>query len=263
MEPKKYPPYYYIHKGRGEIKFIFLHNNYYQNNQFSLWYNFLAITRKKILNKTLKTIEFDKVLEILSRFAKSELGKLKCLNTLPSNNKELIKLNQKLTTQAQNAYRQSDADIPIGNLPDITQPLNLLKNKITLSIEDVQDIASVIVDTRKFNSFLNRYAQAEENLIKFITKLFPQIEIESRLEEIFDSNFSIKETATPELKTLFQSKRSYSENLKNTVSEIMKNTTFSSYLQDNVYTLRDNRIVFQIIAEAKNKVQGIVHDISQ
>ena len=215
------------------------------------------------MNKTLKTIEFDKVLEILSRFAKSELGKLKCLNTLPSNNKELIKLNQKLTTQAQNAYRQSDTDIPIGNLPDITQPLNLLKNKITLSIEDVQDVASVIVDTRKFNSFLNRYAQAEEDLNKFITKLFPQPEIESRLEEIFDSNFSIKETATPELKTLFQSKRSYSENLKNTVSEIMKNTTFSSYLQDNVYTLRDNRIVFQIKAEAKNKVQGIVHDISQ
>ena len=43
----------------------------------------------------------------------------------------------------------------------------------------------------------------------------------------------------------------------------MKNSSFTSYLQDTVYTLRDNRIVFQVKAEAKNKVQGIVHDISQ
>ena len=93
------------------------------------------------MNKTLKTIEFDKVLEILSRFAKSELGKSKCLNTFPVNNKETIKLNLKLTTQAQNTYRQSDTDIPISNLPDITPALNLLKNKITLSIEEsISDI---------------------------------------------------------------------------------------------------------------------------
>lgn len=215
------------------------------------------------MNKTLKTIEFDKVLEILSNFAKSDLGKLRCIETELSNNFDTIKLNQKLTTEARNAYRQSDTDIPIGNLPDITNSLSTLKNKITLSIEDVQDIASIIVDTRKFNAFLNRYAQTEENLIKYINYLHPQPEAEERIEQIFDSNFNIKETATPELKMLFQSKRSFSENLKNTVAEMMKNTTFTGYLQDSVYTLRDNRIVFQIKAEAKNKVQGIVHDISQ
>lgn len=215
------------------------------------------------MNKTLKTIEFDKVLEILSNFAKSDLGKLRCLETKLSNDFESIKLNQKLTTEAQNAYRQSDTDIPIGNLPNITNALNILKNKITLAIEDVQDIASIIVDTRKFNAFLNRYAQAEENLIKYTGQLFPQPEIEEKIEQIFDSNFNIKETASPELKTLFQSKRSFTENLKTTVADMMKNSTFTSYLQDTVYTLRDNRIVFQIKAEAKNKVQGIVHDISQ
>lgn len=215
------------------------------------------------MNKTLKTIEFDKVLEILSRFAKSELGKQRCLSTLPQNNLTTIIKNQKLTTQAQNAYRQSDTDIPLSNIPDITQHLNMLKNKITLAVEDIKDVANIIIDTRKFTSFLNRYAQNENELCDFSNRLFPQPEIEKRLEEIFDSNFNIKETATPELKALYQSKRSFGENLKNTVSDIMQNSTFSSYLQDNVYTLRDNRIVFQIKAEAKNKVQGIVHDISQ
>lgn len=215
------------------------------------------------MNKTLKTIEFDKVLEILSTFAVSDLGKTHCLDTLPSCNREEIILNQKLTTQAQSAYRLSTSEIPVGNLPDINSALSLLKNKITLSSEDVKNVSEVIIATRKFSSFLNRYSAEQEDLYKFTHKLFPLPETESKIETIFDSNFNIKETATPELKTLYQSKRSTTENIKHTVSDLMKNSTFTSYLQDTVYTLRDNRIVFQIKAEAKNKVNGIVHDISQ
>ena len=215
------------------------------------------------MNKTLKTIEFDKILEILSSFAKSELGRLRCLKTFLSNDTDEIILNQKLTTQAQNAYRKSDTDIPIGVLPDIEKPLSILKSKITLSIEDVKNISLIIIDTRKMSSFLYKYAQDEPDLFKFCEKLFPMPDVEEKIEQIFDSNFNIKETASLELKSLFQSKRAFEENLKATVSDLLKDSLFSSYLQDSVYTIRDNRIVFQIKAEAKNKVQGIVHDISQ
>lgn len=215
------------------------------------------------MDKTLKTIEFDRVLELLSGFAVSGLGKVRCLNTLPLTDIEEIKLSQKLTTQAQNAYRQSASAVPISNLPDISDALAILKNKITLSVEDVQNLFEIIVTTRKFSSFLNRCAQDQEDLYKFTEKLFLQTELEEKIESVFDSNFNIKETASPELKSLFQAQRATNENIKNTVSDLMKNSTFTSYLQDSVYTLRDNRVVFQIKAESKNKVQGIVHDISQ
>ena len=215
------------------------------------------------MDKTLKTIEFDRVLEILAGFAQSSLGRQKCLAALPSNDLNEIKLNLKLTTQAQNAYRVSASEIPVGNLPDIEEPLKILKNKITLSVEDVKNVFEVIVAARKFSSFLNRYAHEEEDLIKYTQKLFALPELEEKAEQIFDSNFNIKETASAELKSLFQAQRDTAENIKSVVSDMMKNSTFCGYLQDNVYTMRDNRIVFQVKAEAKNKVQGIVHDISQ
>ncbi len=215
------------------------------------------------MDKTLKTIEFDKVLEILSSFTVSDLGKKRCQNTLPLDNTDEIRTAQKITTQAQNAYRLSASTIPMGNIPDITNPLSILKNKITLSIEDVRDVFEIIVTTRKFSSFLHRYAENEDKLIKIANDLYALPDIEEKIENIFDSNFIIKESASPELKALFQSKRSTEENIKTAVSDLMKNTSFNSYLQDSVYTLRDNRIVFQVKAESKNKVQGIVHDISQ
>ncbi len=215
------------------------------------------------MDKTLKTIEFDKVLDILSSYASSDLGKLRCKNALPLENTEEIRLAQSITTQAQNAYRLSASAVPISNIPDIKNALSILKNKITLSLEDVKDIYEILVTTRKVSSFLHKYSSEQNELIKYTEKLFVLSEIEEKIENIFDSNFNIKESATPELKGLFQSKRSTEENIKTTVSELMKNSTFSSYLQDSVYTLRDNRIVFQVKAESKNKIQGIVHDISQ
>ena len=66
------------------------------------------------MDKTLKTIEFDRVLEILAGFAQSSLGRQKCLAALPSNDLNEIKLNLKLTTQAQNAYRVSASEMLPG-----------------------------------------------------------------------------------------------------------------------------------------------------
>ena len=215
------------------------------------------------MDKALKTIEFDRVLELLSTFALSNPGKKRCLETgLSSDTTEII-LNQKLTTQAQNAYRLSANSVPVANIIDISEILQVLKNKITLAAEDVRSIYEVIVSTRKFSSFLHKYAENEPELFGFTHKLFPLPEIEAKFEDIFDSSFNIKETASLELKSLFQAKRDLTENLRNTVADLMKNSAFVSYLQDTVYTLRDGRIVFQVKAEAKNKVQGIVHDISQ
>ena len=215
------------------------------------------------MNKTLLTIEFDKVLEILAAFASSSPGKLRCLNTLPSNDIGEIKLNQKLTTQAQNAYRLSAADFPVGNIQDITEILSLLKNKITLSVEDIKKLFDVIVSARKCLAFLNKYADGQNELLLFTKRLFHLKETEEKIEQIFDTSWNIRETASLELKSLYQSQRDFRENLKNTVDELLKNSAFVSYLQDAVYTQRDNRVVFQVRAEAKNKVRGIVHDISQ
>lgn len=215
------------------------------------------------MDKALITIEFDKVLEILSTFALSNPGKKRCLETTLSTDVNEIVLNQKLTTQAQNAYRLSVNSVPLGNLADISEAVKILKNKITLGVEDVQKIYDVIVAARNFSSFLHKYAQNEPDLFNYTHKLFPLPEIETRINDIFDSSFNIKETASIELKSFFQTKRDTSENIKNIVSDLMRDSTFNSYLQDSVYTIRDNRIVFQVKAEAKNKVQGIVHDISQ
>lgn len=217
----------------------------------------------KDIDKTLKIIEFDKVLELLSKFSVSSLGCQRCLDARPLNKREDIIKSLKLTTQAQNAYRLSGNTIPLSNIADIEVTSKKLKNRLTLTIEELKNLYDILRTTRHMSTFLNKYSKETPDLYEFTKHLFPSQETEKKVENVFDENFNVRETASPELKSLFQSKRSLQENLKETVNSLLNNQTFSQYLQEQLYTSRDGRIVFQVKAEAKNKINGIVHDISQ
>lgn len=215
------------------------------------------------MDKTLKIIEFDKVLELLGKFAISTLGHERCLAARPLNNTDDIIRNLKITTQAQDAYRLSGNTIPLSNIADIEETDKKLKNRLTVSIEELKNLYDILRTTRYMSTFLNKYAKESPELYAFCNTLFPAKEVEEKVEAVFDESFNIRETATPELKSLFQSKRSLQENLKDTVNSLLASTEFSQHLQEQIYTSRDGRIVFQVKAEAKNKIPGIVHDVSQ
>ena len=87
-------------------------------------------------------------------------------------------------------------------------------------------------------------------------------EREEKIFSTFDESLNIKQDATPELKGLFASLKETEKNLKTKVNELMTSNEFSKHLQENIYTTRDDRIVFQVMASSKSKVPGIVHDVS-
>ncbi len=70
------------------------------------------------------------------------------------------------------------------------------------------------------------------------------------------------DTASPELKRLRISLKDQTFNLKNKLNSLINSSSFSKYLQENVFTLRDDRYVVPVKAEHKTHVPGIVHDIS-
>lgn len=97
---------------------------------------------------------------------------------------------------------------------------------------------------------------------KLADDLFSNKEFEEKILNTFDDNFTVKQNANPELKGLYASLRDTESNLKQKVQELMNSPEFQKHLQENIYTLRDDRIVFQVKASSKSKVGGIVHDVS-
>ena len=87
-------------------------------------------------------------------------------------------------------------------------------------------------------------------------------QLEDKIFGTFDENLNIRPDATQELKNLYASLRDNEKNLKTTVNALLNSASFSKHLQENIYTTRDDRIVFQVMASSKSKVPGIVHDVS-
>ena len=220
---------------------------------------FIIISMK---DKSAKILEFNKVLEYLSEYALSDLGVQRCLNTPIYDDINTIKAELLLTSQARTIFNNA-INIPLDNVYDIEKSLEDAKKKLRLGEEEIINVAKSLRTSRLMRNFLSSISKDFPELSSFSEKLYADKEIEDKIFNTFTPSFTVKEDATPELKRLYQTLRDTNANVRTCVSSLLQNSDFTSNLQDTIYTQRDGRTVFQVKAECKNKVSGIVHDVSQ
>ncbi len=212
--------------------------------------------------KSLKVLEFDKVLTYLSEYSVSILGRERCLNAVVFDNTDIIKHELNLTSQARMIINNA-LNIPLENVYDIEKSLEDARKKIRLDIEEIIDIAHTLRASRLMKNFLDGLSSEYFELSEMKKSLFNNKELEDKIFNTFTPALTVKEDASSELKKLYQTLRDTNINVKTCVASLLQNSDFTSNLQDTIYTQRDGRTVFQVKAECKNKVSGIVHDVSQ
>ena len=116
--------------------------------------------------------------------------------------------------------------------------------------------------SRLLKKFIIENSEENGQLAQLVSGLISDKTTEDEIFETFDENLNIKQNATPELKGLYSSLKDTEQNIRDTISSLLNNPNFSKYLQNNIYTQRDERVVFQVIAANKTKVPGIIHDVS-
>lgn len=215
-----------------------------------------------IVSKTLKTLEFDKILEKVSLFAKSSQSKALALNAPVYTSYGDITKALNYTREAK-SFLDFALDIPIGFVADISR---IQKNaQISyLTEEELTEAAKTMRSSRLVKKFLQENSEQIKTpqLRELSENLLSARDLEERIFDTFDENLEIKKDATPELKGLWASLNDNEKNLRNKVNDLLNSTEFSKHLQENIYTTRDDRIVFQVKAPSKNKIKGIVHDVS-
>ena len=213
------------------------------------------------MKSVLETVEYDKVLKSLSEFAVSSPARAMCLNLMPQNDFETIKINTDLTTEARILYNMN-LKLPSEHFEDMTVSVFDAGKHLKLSGDEILDIANVLRYARLSKSFAEKNAETAPELMKKASSITVFKELEDKIFNTFDSERKIKRNASPELKRLYNSLEDIRSNIKSTVLKLLANPDFTGELRDNVYTHRNGRTVFQVKAEAKNKVDGIVHDVS-
>ena len=211
-----------------------------------------------IIQKSQKALEYDTILAELSKFAKTEQSKKLCLDLTPFVKADDIQAQIILTREAKDVLDLA-RDIPI----DKVQNFKVLRERNEYFVEEeLVDIAKTMRTSRIVRNFLKENLPFDASMQALTNDLYSNKELEDRILDTFDDNFTVKQNANPDLKGLYASLRDTESNLKQRVQELMNSPEFQKHLQENIYTLRDDRIVFQVKASSKSKVGGIVHDVS-
>ena len=211
-----------------------------------------------IYQKTLDSLEYQKVLNELANFSRCNYSKELCLNLLPEKKPEIIQTLLNFTKEALDILNQA-VDIPLEFVIDLS--------KIDFRPEyfaetELIDFSKTLRSSRLVKNFLRENSDSESLLFNLSKKLYVNKELEDKIVETFDENYNVKHNATQTLSGLYSSLKDTEDNLKSTVTKLLNSPDFNKHLQEQIYTVRDDRIVFQVKAPSKNKIAGIVHDVS-
>ena len=211
--------------------------------------------------KSLKTLEYHKIITQLTEYASSELGKELCRSLVPSIDFHEITQTQTETTDAVTRVRQKGT-VSFGGLKDIRGSLKRLEVGSSLSIIELLSISSLLTIAARAKAY-GRHEESElpdDSLESLFRTLEPLTPVNIEIKRCILSEEEVSDDASPGLRHVRRSMKVIQDRMHTQLNSILNSNR--SYLQDPVITMRDGRYCLPVKAEYKNQVAGMVHDQS-
>jgi len=212
--------------------------------------------------KVLKTLEYNKIIEILTEKADSEPGKKLCKELVPSTDINEIRIAQKETADALGRLFR-DGSTSFGNNRDFGFSIKSLEIGSTLSISELIRLAAMLDNVSRIKSYgkKNREDTPDDSLDSYFEQLTPLSQIANEINRCILSEEEIADDASPKLKSIRRSKLQTNEKIHSQLNS-MVNGSYRTYLQDAVITMRNDRYCIPVKSEYKSQINGMVHDQS-
>ena len=205
------------------------------------------------IERYLKTLELDKILELLSNEAAISDSALIAKSIIPKTEVEEVR---KLLSQTSAAYdfMSRYTSPPFKAVANVSSKLLRAQSGAVLSITELLDILDTVRLIRAIKDWRNDCAGLENTSIDFLfDTLVPNKFLEDKI------NFAIKNN-----NNLYDIRRkivSKSSKIRDILDKIIHGPSVK-YLQEAIVTQRDGRFVVPVKIEHKGQVNGIVHDTS-
>jgi DNA mismatch repair protein MutS2 len=212
--------------------------------------------------KVLKTLEYNKVIDLLTGMADSEPGKKLCHALIPSTDINEIRSAQKETSDALGRLFR-DGSTSFGSNRDFGFSVKSLEAGSTLSISELIKIASMLDNVNRVKTYGKKSREdiPDDCLDPYFEQLSPLTQLANEINRCILSEEEIADDASPALKNIRRSKLGTKEKIHSQLGSML-NGSFRTYLQDAVITMRNDRYCIPVKAEYKNQVNGMVHDQS-
>lgn len=214
-------------------------------------------------DKTLRILEYDKIINKLVNLAASELGKEMAAKAVPQRDFDKIKRLLKETSDGV-GYIVRKGSPPLSGLHDIRGALKRAGIGGVLNPGELLKVADVLYACRNLKNYASEDNTSEgENVVReFISCLNTNKRLEDNIKNAIISEEEISDDATPELFSIRRKIREQQNAIKDKLNEIVKSSKYQKYMQEALVTMRGDRYVIPVKQEFRNEVPGLVHDMS-
>lgn len=215
-----------------------------------------------ITTKIKKNLEYDKILEILSKHLILPSSKKTILSLEPEDSFEKANSSLNFTKEAEKILFHYLRN-PLENFEDLGDILIRAKKHAILDIIDIRKVAHLLRAARIFSD--NILSIEDESLCQMndlAKRLYADKQFEEEIDKTFISDEEITDTASSTLHAIRTKIRRKNNEINESLNKIIRNSSYQKALQDNIITMRGGRFVIPVKVECKGQIQGLIHDYS-
>lgn len=212
---------------------------------------------------TIRVLEYEKVLNLVARYAATEAGKQRIGTLRPLDNPSDVVGRLRLISEMK-TLMEWDKAIPLAGVHDVREAIS--RSTVPGAILDAGTILKVGMlarSARLVRIFLLENKGDAPGLWELAAGLSDLGDLERSIEVAIDEDTNIKDGASAGLKKIRQDKARVSARISSALSGILADENLQSHLQESIVTIRNGRYVIPVRAAAKSRLEGIVHDTSQ
>ncbi len=209
----------------------------------------------------MKTLEFDKIREMLAGVCPTEGSKKLARELRPS--RAIGTVRRMLSeTDAAKKMQMTKGMPPFGGVSDVTPAVERADKGAVLSTGEVLAVGRMLSASRAVLDYRKEDRTEETPLDEYFLRLVPNKKLEDKIMRCIVSDDMIADTASDTLYDIRRKMRTENNRIRDNLQKYISGGAYSKFLQESIVTMRDGRYVIPVKAEYKNEVKGLVHDTS-
>lgn len=216
-------------------------------------------------HKVLQTLEFDKIINILTGYATTELGKERCAALTPMEDESSI-LNAQDQTQDALTRIYKRGNVSFLGVSDLKPSLMRLRMKGTLGAGELLRIAALLEAVKNAVDYGVRPEEELElgidSLDEMFESLIPLPDLLHEIRRCIVSEEEFNDDASPTLKSIRRSIRQTNQKIHTQLTAMISSSSNQEKLQDAIVTMRNGRYCIPVKQEYRSSFQGMIHDQS-
>ncbi|MCI7712374.1 MAG: endonuclease MutS2, partial [Clostridiales bacterium] len=215
----------------------------------------------ELFDKSIRTLELPRVLQLLSDQAVSGEAKEKALHIRPEMEaEEVLRLLDQ--TDAARAMIGLHGAPSFSGVKPVGEALDRADRGGSLNTKELLTIADLLTAARRAKEYFNADAMEKTAIDHLFLSLHGNRFLEEKIKRCIPDEDTIADAASTELADIRRHMRAAQAKSRQILQKIISSPTYGKILQEAIITQRDGRFVVPVKAEHKGDLPGLVHDIS-